>query len=90
MTFHSLRKELQFYHKYRNITAKNVFFISELGDLPVRRSVRIPVSVHFAGRLINSNEVRVCLCVCMCVFVCVCFQTNKVRVQLVPVIKPYR
>jgi len=67
-----------------------VFFISELGDLPVRRSVRIPVSVHFAGRLINSNEVRVCLCVCMCVFVCVCFQTNKVRVQLVPVIKPYR
>lgn len=82
MTFHGLIKELQCYQKYRNIIAKYVFFISELEDLPVPPTVRVPVTVNFAGRLINSNEVRVC--------VCVFFQTNKAHVQLFSVIKAYR
>jgi hypothetical protein len=34
---------------------------------------------HFAGRLINSNEVRVC----------VCLQQDKTHVQAFPVIKSY-
>ena len=77
-------KELRFYQKHQKITANCVLFISELKDLPVPPSVRIPVTVHFAGRLINSNEVRVFVCVR------VCLQMNKAHVQLVPVIKPYR
>jgi len=50
-----------------------MLFISDLEDFPVPPSVRIPVTVHFAGRLINSNEVRVYVCV----FVCVCVFSNE-------------
>lgn len=80
MTIHGVGKELQVYQKCQNITAKYVLFVSVLEDLPVPLSVRTAVTVHFAGRLINSNEVCVC----------VCLQMNKAHVQLVPVIKPYR